>query len=185
MRFFIALDLSRENSRQVQDIQTLLSTQIPQVKLTDSTNLHLTLAYVGEQPDQYKDKITEVIKNSCKGIPPFTVSPSFIDGFPDIHSAQVLWLGLKGEVGNLFVLRERIKDGLIDLRLVVDERRFSPHITIGKLSKTDISAEVEKRLQDVVNFPFSPIHVNSIKLFQSIAQNGVHTHNILSETKLG
>lgn len=56
MRFFIALEIPRENLAQLKSIQTKLHTLIPQARLTDLDKIHLTLAFMGEQPDYIKKK---------------------------------------------------------------------------------------------------------------------------------
>jgi len=185
MRFFIALEIPSENIPQFQTIQAKLHTLIPQARITNLEKIHLTLAFLGEQPDQLKEKLTEIITKSAEGVPSFEVTPSYIDGFPNIHHPQVLWVGVKGDIDKVLLIRERIKDGLKNLHLPVDERRFIPHITIAKLNnhlKVDRDLEVE--LEKLMAMPFDPIKISSIKLFESIPQNGFHKHNTLAEVKL-
>jgi len=50
MRFFIALEIPSENIPAFQQIQHSLHTLIPQAKLTDLDKIHLTLAFIGEEP---------------------------------------------------------------------------------------------------------------------------------------
>src|SRR5687768_5004877 len=98
MRFFIALEIPSTNSPQFQAIQQALSKLIPQAKITDSDKIHLTLAFLGEQPDDFKAKLVEIIKKAAKGISPFEVTPAYIDGFPTLHNPNILWVGVKGDV---------------------------------------------------------------------------------------
>lgn len=185
MRYFIALEISSENISQFQAIQANLHTLIPQVKITDLDKIHLTLAFLGEQPDQLKDKLVEIIRNAVADISPFKVTPAYIDGFPNIHNPQVFWVGVKGDIDKVLLIRERVKDGLESLHLPVDERRFIPHITIAKLKnniKVDQKLEIE--LEKLMAMPFEPIRISSIKLFESIPSNGFHRHNTLAEIRL-
>lgn len=185
MRFFIALEIPSENLAQFQSIQQSLHTLIPQVKLTALDKIHLTLAFIGEQPDQLKGKLTQVIQDAALGIPTFTVTPAYIDGFPNLHHPQVLWVGVKGDIDKILLIRERIKDGLQSLRLPIDERRFTPHITIAKLNGNfKVSKELEVNLEELMAIPFDPIKITAIKLFESLPQNGFHKHNTLAEIKL-
>lgn len=186
MRFFIALEIPSENRLQFQAIQAKLHKFIPQLNLSDFDKIHLTLAFLGEQPDDLQSRLTSVIENSAKGVPPFEVTPAYIDGFPNLHHPQVLWVGVKGDIDKVLLIRERVKDGLENLHLPVDERRFIPHITIAKASnglRVDQNLEVE--LERLMVIPFDPIKITSIKLFESIPQDGFHKHNPLAEVKLG
>ena len=200
MRFFIALEIPSENIPQFQAIQSKLSILIPQARITNLDKIHLTLAFLGEQPEQLQAKLTEIIKNAAKDIPPFEVTPAYIDGFPNIHQPNILWVGVKGDIDKVLLIREGIKDGLEDLNLPIDERRFIPHITIAKFNssfKVDRNLEVE--LEKLMAQAFDPIIITSIKLFESVPNQGhstlrdepsgsdsksFHPHNVLAEVQL-
>ncbi|MBI2593015.1 RNA 2',3'-cyclic phosphodiesterase [Candidatus Daviesbacteria bacterium] len=185
MRFFIALDIPDESTRQIIAIQNNLKTILPGVSLTYPEKFHLTLAFVGEQLEELKEPLVKVLKNSAKEIPPFSVIPCCLDGFPHFHSANVLWLGVKGEIDKLIKIRHHIKDGLTRLGLNTDPRRFIPHIAIAKAKDLKISFEQEKLLEKIIPDNLDPILVDSIKLYESIESGGFHSHNTLAEIKLG
>jgi RNA 2',3'-cyclic 3'-phosphodiesterase len=184
MRFFIALEIPDISQQQLESVQDKLKHLIPKVRLTDPEKLHLTLAFIGEQPEDMKDNLIEVIKNAVLGIPPFSLTPAYIDGFPNIHSPNTIWVGVKGDIEKLLLIRERIKDGLKELRMMVDERRFTPHIAIGKIGNFHLDSKTENSLASIMAKEFEPIKITSIKLFESVAEEGFHTHNTLAEIKL-
>lgn len=186
MRFFIALEIPTENLAQFQSIQERLHTLIPQARISDVDKIHLTLAFIGEQEDSLKDKLIEIIKDATINMPVFEVTPAYIDGFPDIHHPQVIWVGVKGDIDKILLIREGIKDGLETLGLPVDERRFTPHISIAKLNNGfDISRKLEVEIEKIMAEAFDPIRITSIKLFESEPNEGFHKHNTLAEIQLG
>ena len=185
MRFFIALEIPTENLAEFQAIQDSLHTLIPQAKLTALDKIHLTLAFIGEKQEELETKLVQIIHSSVEKIPPFEVTPAYIDGFPNIHHPEVLWVGVKGDIDKVLLIRESIKDGLESLRLPTDERRFVPHITVAKLNNNfRVDRNLEVKLEEIMVTQIEPIRISSIKLFQSIPQNGLHTHNTLAEIKL-
>lgn len=184
MRFFIALEVPEDSRQQIQSVQQKLKQLVPEAKLTNPEKLHLTIAFVGEQRDDFKDGLIEIMKKAAANIPPFTVTPSYIDGFPHLHSANTLWVGVKGDIDKLYELRHHIKDGLSSLAPPVDQRRFVPHIAIAKLNYFKLSPNIEKQLDQIMSGKFSPIQVFSVKLFESIPEHGFHTHNTLAEIQL-
>ncbi|QQG43732.1 MAG: RNA 2',3'-cyclic phosphodiesterase [Candidatus Daviesbacteria bacterium] len=185
MRFFIALEIPSENRLQFQAIQAKLHTLIPQARLTDLSKIHLTLAFVGEQPNELKTQLVEILQQAGQNISPFEAVPAYIDGFPSLHHPQVLWVGVKGDIDKILLIRERVKDGLTDLHLPIDERRFVPHISIAKLnSDFYIDRNLEVELEKLMAISFDPIKITSIKLFESIPSGGFHKHNTLAEIKL-
>lgn len=185
MRFFIALEIPSQNIPQFQSIQQRVNTLIPQARLTDLSKIHLTMAFLGEQNSQIKDKLIEIIQQASKNIPTFEVTPAYIDGFPSLHHPEVLWVGVKGDIDKILLIRERIKDGLESLRLPVDERRFVPHISIAKFNnELNIDRDLEVKLEKIMAESFEPIQISSIKLLESIPSEGLHQHNTLAEVKL-
>lgn len=185
MRFFIALEIPDENIAQFQSIQQSLNTLIPQAKFTALDKIHLTLAFIGEQDDLLKDKLSRLIQSAVSQIAPFEVTPAYLDGFPNLHHPQVLWVGVKGEIDKIFMIHERIKDGLKELNLPVDERRFIPHISIAKLNNNlEIEGRLEVDLERIMAIDLQPILISSIKLIESIPQEHFHTHNTLAEIHL-
>lgn len=185
MRFFIALEIPEENLAQFKTIQDSLHTLIPQARLTALDKIHLTLAFIGEQPDQLVGRLTEVIQKATVDVPAFEVTPAYIDGFPNIHHPEVLWVGVKGDIDKILIIHERIKDRLEYLQLPIDERRFIPHISIAKLKKFFfVDRNLESGLEKIMAVNFYPIQISSIKLFESIPSGGCHKHNTLAKIRL-
>ena len=185
MRFFIALEIPSENLAQFKSIQVKLHTLIPQARLTDFDKIHLTLAFLGEQPDELKGRLVEIIQKAAEGVASFEVTPAYIDGFPNIHHPNILWVGVKGDIDKVLLIRERVKDGLEQLHLLVDERRFIPHITIAKMNNhLNVSQTQEADLEKLMTENITPIQISSIKLFESVPEGGFHKHNTLAEVKL-
>ncbi len=185
MRFFIALEIPVESRQELEQIQAQISHLIPGVRLTDNDKLHLTIAFIGDQPDHLKDRLIQIIAQSVQNIPPFQVTPAYIDGFPSLHHAETLWFGVKGDIDKLMILQERIKDNLWQLHLSVDDRRYVPHIAFGKTpSSFQLSEQQEQQLQEMMMNPFTPIQITSIKLFESVPDESFHRHNTLAEIKL-
>ncbi|MBI3485583.1 RNA 2',3'-cyclic phosphodiesterase [Candidatus Daviesbacteria bacterium] len=184
MRFFIALEIPEENKLELELLQKQIKALIPKSHPTNSEKLHLTVAFIGEQPEDFKQKLAEVLAQSVDGIKAFEVTPGYLDGFPTLHFPKVIWVGIKGDIDKLFILRERIKDGLVSLNLPSDERRFIPHIALIKVSNFQITPELEREFERITQKSFKPIKVSSIKLFESIPNHGLHQHNTLAEIKL-
>lgn len=186
MRFFIALEMPDQSRQNLKAVQQKLKNIIPEVYLTDPDELHLTIAFIGEQPDSFIEDFKKVIANAVVGINSFSIVPAYIDAFPNIHHPHTLWAGIKGDIDKLFVLQERIKDGFVKLGLYMDDRRYIPHIALGKINGSyTLSIKQEADLQEIaVNEDFGPVQITSIKLFESIPEEGFHKQNTLAEVHL-
>ncbi len=184
MRFFIALEIPLESKAEIEEVQQKLYRLIPDAHLTDPDKLHLTIAFLGEQPDEAQEILTGIIKSSVEKVKPFQITPAYIDGFPNLHHPHTLWVGVKGDIDKLLLIRERIKDKLVASGLLIDERRYIPHIAIAKLKNTDINEKLEVELEKIMAVFFEEIRISSIKLFESVADEGFHHHNTLAEIEL-
>lgn len=185
MRFFIALEIPQESKEELQSLQEKLKNLIPGIRPTDNQKLHLTIAFIGEQDESLKNNLIDVVSHATSDIKPFSVIPAYIDAFPKLHNPHTFWVGVKGDIDKLFVLQERIKDGLSSLDLEVDTRRYLPHIAIGKITDYKMSKEIEESLEEfMLNHNFSPIQISSIKLFESVPSETFHQHNTLAEIAL-
>ncbi len=185
MRFFIALEIPEQNRQEIEVIQEHLKKIIPQARFTDPQKFHMTIAFLGEQPEDLRQPIIEALKNAASGMGPFQITPAYLDGFPSLHRAHILWLGVKGDMDKLFLIREKVKDGLYRLNLRLDERRFVPHIALAKMTGFKLAPGQEEDFQKIMSLPFDPVIVSSIKLFESVADEGFHKHNTLAEIHLG
>lgn len=185
MRFFIAFEIPEQNKHQFFILQKQIKKLFPELRLTDKDKLHLTLAFIGDQLPDIKQDLIDVLEESAVGINSFEITPAYIDGFPNIHNPRVMWTGIKGDIDKIIIIRERIKDGLHRLKLDTDERRFLPHITIGKFNENfEINLEIEEKLQWLMHNTFAPIDITSIKLFESVPDGGFHKHNTLAAIEL-
>lgn len=147
--------------------------------------VHLTLAFLGEQPDSLQNQLTKLIQTAVQHTQFFEVTPAYIDGFPSLHHPEVLWVGVKGDIDKILLIRERIKDGLETLHLPIDERRFVPHISIAKFNNQfELDTNLEADLEEIMAGSFEPIQITSIKLFESVPSGGLHKHNTLAAISL-
>lgn len=185
MRFFIALHIPPENQFEIKLIQQEIISIFPEAKLTEPDKLHVTIAFIGEQPAQMEYGLTEIIKQAVIDIPAFDLTPGYIDGFPHLHNPHTLWIGVKDDIDKLFILRERIKDSLSLLNEPLDQRRYVPHIAIAKMPPDlQITSEQERKLEKIMQKNFKPIKIDSVKLYESIPDHDFHKHNTLAEIKL-
>ena len=130
MRLFIAINLSEE----MKDV--LISTQNDMYdcgmrgNYTSEENMHLTLAFIGEYPDAAPvlDVLSEV------ALKPFDITLEGIGRFGDLW-----WAGLEDSVPLAAVVR-RIRRALSEHDIPFDRKKFSPHITLLRKAKGEMSA---------------------------------------------
>ncbi|VVB78655.1 RNA 2',3'-cyclic phosphodiesterase [uncultured archaeon] len=126
-RVFIALDLPYEIISEIEKIQkTIWKKTLFTGKLTESMNLHLTLKFLGEIPDEkveeVKKRLADIKLSSfeCELGDAGVFSRDFI---------KIIWVELRGR--GVFLLQKEIDQKLKDI--FEPEERFMSHITIARV----------------------------------------------------
>ncbi len=125
MRTFIAIDF-KSLEPYFKDIQKQIPTDLAKIKLTNT--FHLTLKFLGEIPDSDIEKIKELLKEIK--LKPFNVELSNIGVFPNENYIKVVWIGFEDNI-DIINLQQKIENSLQSL--FKKEKRFHPHITLGRV----------------------------------------------------
>jgi 2'-5' RNA ligase len=129
MRIFVALDLDdaiRERiSRFVEGIRDLA----PDARWMKPESLHITLKFIGEQPDAGVEQIKNVLSAIHANPPPIQFRGYGF--FPTPNSARVFWIGMNAGP-ELATLAAAIDDKTAALGIAREDRPYSPHLTIAR-----------------------------------------------------
>jgi 2'-5' RNA ligase len=144
VRCFIAVELPDEVKAGLKDIQTKLrsGSQAP-AKWVDPYGIHLTLKFLGEVDAAKIAPISAAIEEAVRGIDPFSLKVEGLGAFPNLRKVQVVWVGVGGEVDKLANLQQRLENNLAQLGFAPEKRRFTPHLTLGRVRDRASSNERE------------------------------------------
>ncbi len=136
MRAFVAIHPPDAVTEALAELQL----RLPVGRPVQPEQMHLTLAFLGEQPDD----LIESVHFALQGIraPGFTLQPGGLGSFGK-PVPRVLWAGL-GDSAALAALRARIRSAAHGAGLELDRSRFRPHLTIARLGR--LSGEETARL---------------------------------------
>lgn len=96
-------------------------------RLTNSSQVHLTLAFMGEVPEDRLEDVKRAGAAAAAAFPPFAVQFGPSGAFPDSQKARVIFIGVVSER-----LSRLAADLLQRLGEFVGDRRFVAHITLGR-----------------------------------------------------
>ena len=119
MRLFVAIQPSPDFLEALKDLQGRLSDTGITGKWLEPDGLHMTLAFIGEWPEEVTD-VLPVIQR------PFSITLSHLGVFPE---SNVLWAGVEPSI-DLEHLAKRVRHSLADAEIPFDRKSFSPHITL-------------------------------------------------------
>jgi len=129
MRLFIALDIDDVIRERIARFVEGVRNFAPDARWVKPESLHVTLKFIGEQPDAAVDSIKRTL-NSVQGRAPEIHSQGF-GFFPSPKSARVFSLGMESGP-HLGTLASAIDDKMPSLGISKEDRAFSPHLTLAR-----------------------------------------------------
>ena len=129
MRLFLALDIDEAIRERISRLVEGVRNFAPDARWVKDESLHVTLKFIGEQPDEK----VEAIKQSLTSLTAATTEIRFrgCGFFPTPKSARVFWIGM--EAGpELAALTAAIDDKMPALGIAKEERAFRPHLTLAR-----------------------------------------------------
>jgi 2'-5' RNA ligase len=167
MRLFIAVNCDDETKKLLLSVQDKIKSQALKGSFSRLENIHLTLVFLGETPEDKVPAICSTIKDAMQPpVAPLTLTFSQTGCFR--HSNKELWWIGTGHadpyLDTLKNLRQRITGGLSAADIAFDGRPFNPHITLGREIKHNAPIVIP---QQEITYP-----VNRISLMKSERLSG-------------
>lgn len=152
-------------------------------RLADPEQLHLTLAFLGERPDHEVEAAHEALLGLRH--PPFPLALGGLGTFGS-RQPEVLWAGVR-DPSTLATLQARVRSALYGAGLVMERRRFRPHVTLARLGRTP--PEAVERLAGFLArwdaFPAPTWEVRDLGLWRSTLRPSGAVHEELARYPLG
>jgi 2'-5' RNA ligase len=169
-RLFVAIDLP-ESTRQ---LLSALDPHIRGVRWIDPAQIHLTLSFFGDVPDETNLALREklgAIEFGAFFLPIVGVGTFSAKGAP-----KVIWTGLGKAHPHLFQIHKRVQEAALAVGIEPDLRPWHPHITIARCR--NVSAQsLRNFLKTNTEFDAGMVHVEAFHLYSSnLTQVGpIHT----------
>ena len=175
MRCFGALDLAADvidGLREVQgELKERLAGPTPEegvrVKWVSPASMHLTLKFLGDKVDVgVTPALQEALAKAARRRPVFDLQVRGVGAFPKPGAARILWAGLDAP-DDLAELHEAVEQRLEDVGLPRERRRFSPHVTLGRVRDRKATPDLTAALEGLDDREFGGSPVNSLVLYRS------------------
>jgi 2'-5' RNA ligase len=109
-------------------------------------NIHVTLKFLGETPEEIVPELVEVVTGACAGTAPFDIVLGGLGGFPNLHRPRVLFYEMTTGARELVALAGAIDAALSEgLGIPREDRPFKAHATVARV-KSAIAPELAARL---------------------------------------
>ena len=178
MRAFVAIDLPDAVITALEALQEAM----PLGRATTPDQMHLTLAFLGEQPDE----LIEAAHQALEGIrfPAFEMQLAGLGTFGS-REPSVLWAGVK-DATQVKALHDRILPALHGAGLPLERRRFRPHVTIARFDRSGLPEHerLARFLSRWEGFPSPPFTVTDFGLWRSTLRPKGAIHDELARYPL-
>jgi RNA 2',3'-cyclic 3'-phosphodiesterase len=189
IRSFIAIELPSTVKQELATLEDVLKKRSSQVvRWVEPQGIHLTLKFLGDVASDRIDEINMAIDETTQGTNPFRLELQEVGAFPNFNRAQVVWVGMKGELDKLAYLQKQIESNTEQLGFPREERAFTPHLTLGRVRNYTSPDDRKKLGQILAQTPFASsqiIMVDFVNLMKSqLTSNGaIHTRLYASQLK--
>lgn len=189
IRTFIAIELDESIKDELTKLQERLKGETPRgsVRWVRSGGIHLTLKFLGDVPADQVEKITTALQRSCQGVSPFSLSCGGLGCFPNPRRPRVVWVGIQEETGTLVQLKKAIEENVAPLGYPTEKRKFSPHLTLGRVQRRASSGD-RGQLGELVEASeigiLGQMEVRSVSLIRSDLRPSGAVYTRLAEVEL-
>ncbi len=174
IRSFIAISLSVEIYQNLEGVLGELKKRLPgtAVRWVPAKNIHLTIKFLGDVSAANVDILEKILQAEAARHQPFEISVGELGAFPSARRPRVVWVGVQAPA-ELIALQRGVEAEMIRLGYPPDERPFSPHLTLGRVSRNarpdEIRALSEILGQYKVGF-LGATRAQSVNLYRSDLQ---------------
>ncbi len=165
MRLFFGIGIPASHRARVAQIQSLLRRDLQDVRWIPSENLHVTLRFLGDMPDEGLPELCSAATDACEATPAFAIRLRGAGEFPSRGRPRAVWIGVEEVGGGLHALTERLDASLLP-GLGERRRPFQPHLTLGR-PRRGFRGDITAALDGLGDVDLGAVEVDHVHLYES------------------
>jgi 2'-5' RNA ligase len=189
MRLFFAVPIPEAARAQIGEligrVQTSVGDGNARIRWVRVDGLHLTLRFLGPTPDSYQVPLEAAADALARACEPFEVALGGGGAFPSLAQPRSLWIGVTTGADGLAALADGLTAAAGECGLVIDTRRFTPHLTIARTDGLRLGPAAAQALEQAANGLDVRFTVDRVFLFRSLLGHGPARYEPLHEARLG
>jgi RNA 2',3'-cyclic 3'-phosphodiesterase len=174
IRAFIAIEIPAGVRQQLDAVEKQIQTRAGEVarravRWVPVANMHLTLKFLGEVSTGNVHALARMLEAEANRYHPFEMIIGGLGAFPNMRRPQVIWVGTNVPP-ELSALQKAIEAETRQLGYPTEERPYSPHLTLGRITQSGRPEEivqVAKALGEMQIGELARVQVERIHLFHS------------------
>lgn len=139
IRSFIAIELPSDVKSELNSLEGKLREELHlAVRWVEPGNIHLTLKFLGNMPQEKVSRIADAVAGVAGGMSPFSLEFGGLGAFPNMKRPRVIWVGLEGEIEKLISLQQGVDAALESLGFARETRPFASHLTLARVRERGV-----------------------------------------------
>lgn len=167
IRTFIAIDVSDRVRRVAGSTISQLESATQSIRWVPPHNVHITMKFLGDVDETDIYQVCRRTANAVRDCPATEVTCRGIGAFPTLERPRTVWLGIDDPDDRLVDLHRRVEQGLSSLGFPLEQRRYQPHVTLGRTryGRRDVE-ELVKRMS-TLQVEAGPVAVDELVIYAS------------------
>lgn len=164
MRLFTGIDLSEEIRERLERLLMHLR-PAAHLKWSPVYNLHLTLKFIGEWPENKLPQLLDALR-LVPARSPFQADVKGVGWYPNPHHPRVFWVGVDGGE-SLLTLANDVERALAGLGIPDENRDFSAHLTLARIKDPVPLQPLRNAIAHLESLEFGKFHPDRFYLYRS------------------
>ena len=181
LRLFIAAPLAPGFDSNLSEVQAALSVARTRVKWVKPSDMHITVKFIGDYPAGQLDDVLQAMDDAVKGLEPTRLTLKGVSFFPRKSRPRVIKIAVKDETEFLLQAHERLEEFLQPLGVRGENKRFSPHITLGRLKNTADLDRLVGMAEEFQDEEFGSMDLSFLRLYASKLSRTGPTYTVIDE----
>lgn len=184
VRAFIGIDIDEAVRQKLVAAQEQLEATGAQLKLVEPPNIHVTMKFLGEVPEDRIPAVADALGRAAAGIGQFDIRVKGIGVFPSLRHIRVVWAGVAEGRDEIIGLQQKIERELGPLGFR-PERDFVPHLTIARVKTAKRKERLAAFVKETADAEFGVTRAQAVELKQSKLTPKGPIYSMLARVELG
>lgn len=178
LRCFVAIGLPEALKKALETLRMRLDLPQFDVRWVEPTNLHLTLRFLGEIPEEDLRAVEEAAARTAHASSAFSVKIQGLGAFPKPEAPRVVWAGVE-PAQPVIRLENRLSKELSLFRWPPPDKPFRPHLTLGRVKSSRGLGELRKLVERNREERIGEMDVREILLIRSQLERSGPIYTVL------
>jgi 2'-5' RNA ligase len=186
LRTFVAVTASPEVRSAAIKLMSRLrgSAAATGVKWVAPENLHWTLQFLGDVDERDIPEVCQAVATGAGECSAFDVEARGAGAFPSADRPRTLWIGAGEGAREMSVLHAAVERRLKKRGYRGEERRFVPHITLGRAGRKGQPQSLAGELAELADYDAGSMLVDEVTVYSSQLGPDGPTYDVLARAPL-